>query len=343
MNTITSFSSIRTCVLWLMLLSVITAKADGTDSVKVTFDFTTLSDQSGQYGGTLKGSAELTTVSGEPVLSLGSKSGFFLFDASVGQLVKTFSDYTISLNVMIPQSTDISTNGNFVWCFSNSSSSGYLFFGAKESRFSITKGSYDAEQRVNPGKALTKGRWVNLIYVQRGNEGRVYIDGRQAASGTVSLKPNALSGALKNSYLGRSCYSGDAYLKDALMHHLVLCNYAVGDDEIKELQNGLHILNRELEDEAIRSMIQNFTLGDVSGLIHDITLPTSYADVVSITWESSDERVITSTGQITRPGVGQDMAHAKLTAHFNTSTVRDSLTFEVGVLPLFTDDEALAY
>lgn len=327
----------------LPIFTVMPVMADDTDSLKVMFDFTTLTDQSGQYSGALKGSAELTTAGEEPVLSLGSKNGYFLFDAPVGELVKTFSDYTISVNVFIPQSTDIGGNGNFVWCFSNSSTSGYLFFGAKESRFSITRGSYDGEQRVNPGKALTKGRWLNLVYVQRGNEGRVLIDGQQAAKGTVSLKPSALSGALKNSYLGRSCYSGDAFLKDALMHHLILCNYAMSDDEIAELQSDLSVLNREIEDEAIRNLIQNFTLGDVSGLTRDITLPTSYADVVKIEWESNDENVITPTGHIIRPAVGSPAAHAVLTAHFSTSTVSDQLTFEVSVLPLFTDDEALAY
>ena len=329
--------------LWLIFSAVVPVMADDADSIKVTFDFTTLSDQSGQYGGVLKGSAELKTVGGEPVLSLGSKNGYFLFDASVGEFVKTFSDYSISVDVFVPQSTNIGSDGNFVWCFSNSSSSGYLFFGAKESRFSITKSNYSGEQRVNPGKALTKGRWVNIIYVQQGSEGRVIIDGRQAAKGTVTLKPSALSGVLKNSYLGRSCYSGDAYLKDALMHHLVLCNYALGDDEIAMLQGGISVLNREIEDEAIRNLIQNFTLGDVSALTHDITLPTSYADVVRIEWESSDESVITSTGHITRPAIGSAVAHAVLTAHFSTSTVSDVLTFEVGVLPLFTDDEALQY
>ena len=311
--------------LWILFCMTLNTFAEETDSVKVTFDFTTLTDQSGQYGGSLKNGAALTTEGGEPVLDLGGNDGYFLFDASVGQFVKTFSDYTISLDVMVPQATNISGNGNFVWCFSNSSSSGYLFFGAKESRFSITTSNYSGEQRVNPNKALTKGRWVNIIYVQKGNDGRVLIDGTQAAKGTVTLKPKALSGTLKNSFLGRSCYSGDAYLKDARMHNLVLCNYAMSDDEIADLQSGVTNLNREIEDKAIREMIQTFTLGDVSALTHDINLPTSYADVVKISWESSNENVITSTGHITRPAVGSETAHAVLTAHFSTSTVSDSM------------------
>lgn len=334
---------LRTMAMVLSLITILPAFADETDKTKVTFDFSSLTDQTGHYSGTLKNGAVLTTKSDEPVLALGSNNGYFAFDNSVGQWMKTFNDYTISINVFVPQSTDISANGNFVWCFANSSSTGYLFFGAKESRFSITETNYTKEQRVNPAKALTKGRWVNIIYVQKDNEGRVIINGTETAKGNVTLKPSGLGGELSESYLGKSCYSGDAYLKDALMHHLVLCNYAMSADEIAEQQNSITTLNREIEDAAIRELINNFSLGDVSALTHDIKLPTTYADVVKIEWESSDENVITADGHITRPAVGSDVAHATLTAHFSTSTVSDILTFEVGVLPLFSDDEALEY
>ena len=327
----------------LSLTAILPLFADETDKEKVTFDFSSLTDQSGRYSGTLKGGASLTTKGDEPVLALGGNNGYFAFDNSVGQFIKTFNDYTISIDVYIPQSTDISGNGNFVWCFANSSSAGYLFFGAKESRFSITQSSYRDEQKVNPNQPLTKGRWVNVIYVQQGEKGRLLIDGKQTADGTVTLKPCDLSGELTESYLGKSCYSGDAYLKDAMMHHLVLCNYAIGADEIAELKEGIKALNQELEDAAIRELINNFSLGDISALTRDIKLPTTYGDVVKITWESSDENVITANGHITRPPIGSDITHATLTAHFSTTTVSDILTFEVGVLPQFDDDEALAY
>ena len=97
--------------LWLMLSVGMPVMADETDSLKVIFDFTTLTDQSGQYGGTLKNGAVLTTEGEEPVLSLGSKNGYFQFDASVGQFVKSFSDYTISLDVFVPQGTNIAADG----------------------------------------------------------------------------------------------------------------------------------------------------------------------------------------------------------------------------------------
>ena len=312
------------------------------DSTLVTFDFSSLTDRSGQYSGTLHGGATLATVGDVPVLSLGSSDGYFAFDTGLNNFVGATTDYTVSVNVYIPQATNITANGNFVWCFANSSSTGYLFLGAKETRFSITKTTYTGEQKVNAARAMDKGRWLNVAYVQRGNEGRVLIDGKQVAKGTVTLKPADLN-TLRYGYLGRSCYSGDAYLKDAQMATFCVANYALADEAIAELQADVARLNQTLEDDAVRDLIQNFSLGDVSALRHDISLPTTYADIVNITWKSSDEDVITSTGHVTRPPVGSDVAHAVLTAYFSTTTVSDSLTFEVGVLPLFTDEEALAF
>lgn len=125
----------KTWLLAVILCATDIVSAAVTDSLKVVFDFTTLTDQSGTYSGSLQGGAKLTTDGTEPILDLGSDDGYFLFDASVGQFVKTFSDYTISLDVFVPQSTNLNSNGNFVWCFSNTFSSGYLFFGAKNRAF----------------------------------------------------------------------------------------------------------------------------------------------------------------------------------------------------------------
>ena len=96
----------------LSLTAILPLFADETDKEKVTFDFSSLTDQSGRYSGTLKGGASLTTKGDEPVLALGGNNGYFAFDNSVGQFIKTFNDYTISIDVYIPQSTDISGNGN---------------------------------------------------------------------------------------------------------------------------------------------------------------------------------------------------------------------------------------
>ena len=73
--------------LWLVLSVGMPVMADETDSLKVIFDFTTLTDQSGQYGGTLKNGAVITDEGEEAVLSLLCKSGYVFCLASVGPFV----------------------------------------------------------------------------------------------------------------------------------------------------------------------------------------------------------------------------------------------------------------
>ena len=123
------------------------------------------------------------------------------------------TNFTISVTLFVPTTTDISGNGNFIWCFSRSSNSGYMFINAKEMRYAITQSSWNAETSVNPAAALPEGKWVNIIYEQEGNIGSVYLDNELKAQNTsVNLLPSSLS-QLQNNYLGRSCYNGDAYLK----------------------------------------------------------------------------------------------------------------------------------
>lgn len=86
----------------------------------------------------------------------------------------------------------------------------------------------------------------------------------------------------------------------------------------------------ELTDKAV-------TLGDLSSVTEDLTLPAETVDGKAITWTSSDSAVITSDGKVTRPEIGAADATAELTASFTvggTSGVREQAvekTFTVTV------------
>jgi len=305
------------------------------------FDFTSEKDASGEYSGTLKSTAKLDTYEGAPVLSLGS-NGYFQFDTKVGKFVAGLKDYSISTNVFIPSSTSITGNGNFIWCFARSSAAGYLFFGAKESRFSITQTSYNGEQTISAAEAFTKGRWVNVTYTQAGTDGKLYINGELRKTGTINLTPSSI-GSFGQCYLGKSCYSGDVLLKSAKYHDFRIYDYAVPADSVAAMKASTDKMNATIDAEAMREAISEFTMGDLSTLTHDITLPTKFNDNVSISWQSSDEKVITSTGKITRPAIGKPKATATLTATFTATALKEQKQWEVGVLPQMTTDEALAY
>ena len=117
------------------------------DSLMVCYDFSSTHDVSGKYNGKLQSGATLTTYSNRQVLDLGSDNGYFEFDEAIGEVIGSLNEnYAISVNIYIPEETNLSENGNFIWCFAKSSSDGYLFLSAKDSRFAITQTNYDGEE-----------------------------------------------------------------------------------------------------------------------------------------------------------------------------------------------------
>lgn len=326
-----------------LLTSFFLLPLNAQEATIVCYDFTSTSDTQQLYTGSLKNGARLTTLENIPILDLGESNGYFDFGTSLGSWVQTFDDYTISMDLFLPLGTDVSGNGNFIWCFAKSSSEGYLFSNAKDTRMAITKTSYNAEQGVNTHSPMTQGQWVNFLYRQEGDKGQIFLDGVLAKESEITLKPKDLAD-LRQNYLGRSCYSGDAYLKGAQYHNVRLYDYAVSTDEIASLVADCEPLKQVIEDRNVKFLMENFTLGDVSELMHDINLPTTYEGGVSICWTTSNAAVITTTGRIIRPPVGSGKATATLTATMTTERgLKVERHFEVGVLPLFTDDEATQF
>ena len=314
-----------------------------TVSPLVKFDFTTVSDTSGYYTGSLKSGATLSTFGGKPILDLGSNNGYFDFGSSIGDVISHLDAYSMSVNLFIPISSTITGNGNFVWCFAKSSSTGYQFLGAKESRCATTITNYSGEQNVNAGVAFTKGKWVNITYTQSGGVGKLYIGGvLKATNSSMSITLQSIGKTIQN-YLGKSCYSGDAYINGAQYNDFRIYNAALTANDAVELSQNVDILNLPIEQAAMEEAINSFTLGDVSALTHNIKLPSIFNSVVNIAWTTSDSSIITDKGVITRPAVGKEKATVTLTAHFSFGSMKKDLSFTVGVMPQLTQSEALIY
>ena len=314
-----------------------------TVSPLVKFDFTTVSDTSGYYTGSLKSGATLTTFSGKPILDLGSNNGYFDFGSSIGDVISHLDAYSMSVNLFIPTSSTITGAGNFIWCFAKSSSTGYQFLGASESRCATSLTNYSGEQNVKAGSAFTKGKWVNVTYTQSGGVGKLYIGGvLKATNSSMSITLQNIGKTTQN-YLGRSCYIGDALLKGAQYNDFRIYNAALTATDAAELSQNVDSLNLPIEQAAMEETIKSFSLGDVSELTRNIKLPSTYNSVINITWTTSDSNVITSDGVITRPAVGKDKATATLTAHFSFGSMKKDMTFTVGVMPQLTESETLNY
>ena len=272
---------------------------------------TTVSDVTGNgYNGTLYG-ATVGLSNGKNSLIL-SKSGTDYLDmgAGTGSLISSLSDFSISCFIWVnTTNTNLTSNGNMIATFSNSLDSynqqvGYMYLQAKRSRYSITMARYEAEEAVQVGTDVAKGKWVQFTYTQSGTTGNFYEDGVLKNTNTaVSLTPSSLGSTLYN-LIAKPTYVGDTYLQDAQIRDFRMYNRAITSDEVMML-NGY-------SSEFIEAY-NSLTLGDITALTGNITLPvTSGTANIPVIWTSSSPLVITTDGIVNRPT--QYDATVKLTA-----------------------------
>ena len=298
----------------------------------IIYDFSTLKDIEGQFTGSLKNGAELTTFGILPVLSLGSSDGYFdfgeEFGKAVGKLDETFS---ISTTLYVPKTTSVSGAGNFIWCFARSSSQGYLFLSAKDTRYSISTSNWSGESNVTASTPIAQGEWVNVAYVQNGNTGSLYVNGqRKSQNSNMSTHPADLNRLLMN-YLGKSCYDGDAYLKDAIYADFSIYNTAISSDELAELAAHAQSLN-DIGNQGFISMdLSALTLpSSINNLYEGVALPTKGAFGSTITWQSENTDLLSNEGKVvgTPEGVRQ---HVTLAATLTNGDESATKTFDVYV------------
>ena len=308
------------------------------------YDFNDTNDETGTYKGSLGGSAKLCTIADIPILSLGDRDGYFDMGTDVGNIISSIDgDFFISLNVYIPTSTILGNPGNFFVNFGNSSSEGYMLLSANETEYAITRTNYAGEQVVNCGKSFPTGEWTNLIFSQTGNDGTIYINGTMVARGNITLLPEKL-GKTSQNWLGRSPYTGDVFLKDAMFNDFRLYKGTLNSDEIVNIysKSTLGILNDVVNEELIENFVSSLTY-DFKNLRTNIVLPVSFSNGITAEWTSSDERYIKADGTVVRPEIGEDDAKVVLTATYSKGNISKTIEYQATVLAKFSDAEALAY
>lgn len=323
-------------------LAIAAASVSAADAATARFHhtFDGPADASGTYTGTLHDGAILEKIGDEGVVTLGA-TGYFDFGSKVGAIIKDLSaDYTITAMVFIPSSTTLGANGNFIFNFGNSSSTGYLFFGANESRYSISTTNWSGEQTTKVGSQFPKGEWVSIAVVQKGNTNSIYFNGELKKSAEISLRPSAL-GATTQNWLGRSPYNGDILLRDARYADFRIYDSALTDAEVLEAADltTLAALNGSAVGDAIDSAIADmaFDFSDVRG---DVTLPTVLGQGITGSWATSDASLISAAGRVTRPAAGASDASLTLTLTATRSGVSRTFDYPATVRAMLSDADA---
>lgn len=301
-------------------------------------------DKSGNgYNGTLHNGAELKTIGSLPVVDLGSLNGYVDMGNTVGGLIGSLSDFSVSVNLFIEPSTDISGNGNFVWVFSTHAActqteGKYIAYRVNLQRYAQSTGGWGNEAvSIQKGNAATKGSWQNVVYTQSGTVGKIYINGVEVASGTANYKPSDIGENTAYNWLGRPHFSGDAYLKNTLLNDFRIYNKALSIAEITSLSASISTLTEAYLSDFINKIILN---SGVTEIRSDIELPTDFGNGISGTW-SSNSNWISSDGMVTRPSIEQGQQTVTLTLTAKKDGVSATRQFQLTVLASLTDSESV--
>ena len=255
----------------------------------IKYDFATVNDSvvtdaaEKHLTGVLKKGAKVRTIGTTEtgkfnVLALGDSIGYFDMGTEAGKLVYGLSNYTVGAYFRIDPNypdAELAKNGNFLWNFSNALDIlkpeyiGYMIGSLKNQAVTITPSNWAGEQTVKIGSAAMKGNWHHFAYTQNDTIGTVYVDGMALITGTVKQLPsNTLVrdqrlGTLFN-WIGRSCYSGDVYLRKTLVTDFRLYKTALTDLQIQtsvlDVSNKMFALEAAFaanEGTAVRSVDQS--------------------------------------------------------------------------------------
>lgn len=300
---------------------------------------------SNSYNATLLNGAEIKKVGRFSVLNLGDSNGYLDLGSELGELISGLSTFTLSTYIFISDATDLTANGNFVFTFSNSTDigsqqNGCSFFSARVQRYAITKTHWGGETAIETGKALNKGEWKHITLTQNGTKASLYVDGELAKRGKVTLLLKDLGKTIYN-FIGRSCYVGDAYLKNTLISDFRIYNTELTENEVKVLAQDLPEIREAYAEQEIIEAKESLTINNgKSDVIQNIALP-SYSQGVPVTWSSSNERYISNLGAVTRPSVGSNAVQVVLTAKLSKNGRTLEKTFTLNVLPSLSDKESV--
>lgn len=157
-------------------------------------------------------------------------------------MVNTFSNFTIEAWVKLTTTA----NWTRIFDFGNNTSS-YMFLTPQNGstarlRFAITTSGSGGEQQITGTSALSAGTWSQVAVTLNGSLGILYLNGIPVGTNSaMTLRPSNLGNTVNN-YLGRSQYSGDAYLNAALDEFRIYsvplsaaeiaATYALGPDQL---------------------------------------------------------------------------------------------------------------
>ncbi len=221
----------------LLTILMFSASVFGFAAPVVSYSFDRESDDGAEYPLEMKGSASIVSLTdGNRVLSTGTANGYVDLGSSMGNAVlsQLRGDYSLHLDLCIGSNNSLS---RFCWAFAlangtnqyvglvNAAGNGNWYYEIKNGT------AYQAKSQ----SGLSAGAWHSVTIVQSGNSNTIYIDGVSKATSTIGLKPSSIASVVSQCWLGRSPFSGDAYMTNTLIDNFSIYAEALSSDEVNAL------------------------------------------------------------------------------------------------------------
>jgi hypothetical protein len=279
-----------------------------------------------QFTGTVMNDASIRTIGSTDkfnVLDLGNGTGYFDMGTDIGKAIYSLNNYTMCGYFRIDDDyTDLNSNGNFYWTFSNTDSAmtkatGYIVGVLKSQSHNVATGNYTDDQNLGLWTTAPQGAWHHMAYTQSGQIGTFYIDGIPVDTATITLLPSlalprtGMSGT-KYNWLGRSNYVSDVYLRKTLLYDFELWRDAVSADDLNYEMNVADVINKlnNAYNENPNALLPELTtekdaltINNIDAITGNINMPLkgSKDQTVSISWQSNQTGIINVNGNVTRP------------------------------------------
>ena len=196
-----------------------------------------LPDSLGFYPATLYGTATRRFLDdGNWAVFTGNNKGYIDLGEAIGTDVMSQlkTNYTISLDLCVTTPNSLSS-----FCWAWALSNGTSQYSALVNKSGGSNWYYEIKDgtayQVNSNSNLAVNKWHTVTFVQKGTTATLYIDGVEKGTATISLKPTTFGYQLKDNWLGRSPFTGDAYMTNTYMDNLRIYNTALTADQVQAL------------------------------------------------------------------------------------------------------------
>ena len=194
------------------------------------------------YDGSLMGSAKIESAQDGNYADLGYGNGYIDMGSNIGKKLQSIDEFTVAVKYKVDEKASLQGNGYFLWAFStleqNTQHEGrYHAYKLNVQRGENSIGGWANETILEIGKQSEKGKWLHVVYTQKGSVGILYLNGQQvdANNDMFTVDRTFPDEAPAFNWIGRAPFKGDAFLAGTKIADVRMYAGALTAKQVKKL------------------------------------------------------------------------------------------------------------